>query len=123
MNLKVIFRIDAIVALINGLGLLFITSTFFEMANLEVTPALITIGQFVGVTFLFLALLEWRIPDIAGAALSSLGRLFAIGHGFWFLIIGYHILRGDASGATAWVNIIITAVIGILFITASRKSD
>ena len=123
MNLKVIFRIDAVIALINGLGLLFMTSTFLEIAHFEITSSIITFGQFVGVAFLFLALVEWPIPDIAEAVLSSLGRLFAVGHDFWFLIIGYHILRGDVSGPTAWIKFTLTIVIGILLLTASKKSD
>ena len=92
MNLKLIFRISAVIALINGLGSLFATSMFFEMANLTISPSLITLGQFIGVTMLFLALVQWRIPDIAGDALSSLGQLFAIGYAMWFLIVGYHII-------------------------------
>ena len=123
MNLKVIFKIDAIVALINGLGLLFMTATFLEAANFEATKDLNTVGQFTGVTFLFLALLTWRIPDIVKDGLNSLGRLYAIGHGLWFLIIGYHVLIGAASGPTAWINIIVTAIIGILYVTGSRKPD
>ena len=123
MNLKVIFKIDAIVALINGLGLLFLTSAFLEAASFEVTADLRTVGQFTGVTFLFLALLTWRIPDIVKDGAKSLGQLYAIGQGLWFLIIGYHMLIGAASGPTAWVNIIITAIIGILYLTASRKPN
>ena len=59
MNLKLVFRIAAVITLINGLGSLFMTATFFEMANLTVTPSLITVGQFIGVTMLFLALVQW----------------------------------------------------------------
>ena len=69
MNLKLVFRIAAVIAVINGLGLLFMGATFFAMANITPTPDLITVGQFTGVTVLFLALLQWRIPDIAGDAL------------------------------------------------------
>ena len=47
MNLKLIFRISAVIALINGLGSLFSTSMFFEMANLTISPSLITLGQFI----------------------------------------------------------------------------
>ena len=71
MDLKLVFRIAAVIAAINGLGLLFMTTTFFEMANLTISADLITAGQFIGVTFFFLALLQWRIPDIAGDAFSS----------------------------------------------------
>ena len=123
MDLKLVFRIAAVVAAINGLGLLFMTATFFTMANLTVSPALITVGQFIGVTMLFLALLEWRIPDIAGGAFASFGQLFAIGHAMWFLIVGYHIMTGQAGGATAYVNLVLEAILAILFFMQSRKSE
>ena len=123
MNLKLVFRIAAVIALINGVGSLFMTSTFFEMANLTISPSLVTLGQFIGVTMLFLALVQWRIPDIAGDALSSLGQLFAIGFGMWFLIVGYHIMTGAASGATAYVNIVLMAIFSAAFFYYSRKSE
>ena len=123
MNLKLVFRIAAVVAAINGLGLLFMTTTFFTMANLTVSPSMITVGQFTGVTVLFLALLQWRIPDIAGDAFSSLGQLFGIGYAMWFLIIGYHIMTGQAGGATAYVNLVLEAILAVLFYMQSRKSE
>ena len=123
MNLKLVFRIAAVIALINGLGLLFMGGTFFAMANITPTQDLITIGQFTGVTFLFLALLQWRIPDIAGDAVSSLGQLFAIGYAMWFLIVGFHIMTEKAGGATAYVNVVLIAIFGILFFMQSRKTD
>ncbi len=118
-----VFRIAAVISAINGLGMLLMTSTFIAMANITPTPDLITLGQFMGVTFLFLALVEWRIPDIAGDAVSSLGQLFAIGFGMWFLIVGYHIMTGAASGATGYVNIALMAILAVLFFMQSRKSE
>ena len=123
MDLKMVFRIAAVIAAINGLGMLLMTSTFIAMANITPTPDLITLGQFMGVTFLFLALVEWRIPDIAGDAVSSLGQLFAIGFGMWFLIVGYHIMTGAASGATGYVNIALMAILAVLFFIKSRKTE
>ena len=123
MDLKLVFRIAAVISAINGLGMLLMTSTFIAMANITPTPDLITFGQFMGVTFLFLALVEWRIPDIAGDAVSSLGQLFAIGFGMWFLIVGYHIMTGAASGATAYVNIALMAILAVLFFMKSRKTE
>ena len=123
MNLKLVFRIAGVIAAINGLGLLFMGTTFFAMANMTATPNLITVGQFTGVTVLFLALLQWRIPDIAGDAVSSLGQLFGIGYAMWFLIVGFHIMTGAASGATAYVNVVLIAILGILFFMQSRKSE
>ena len=123
MDLKMVFRIGGVIAAINGLGLLFMGATFFAMANITPTPDLITVGQFTGVTVLFLALLQWRIPDIAGDAISSLGQLWAIGFTMWFLIVGYHIMTGAASGATAYVNIALMAIFAVLFFMQSRKSE
>ena len=123
MDLKMVFRIAAVISAINGLGMLLMTSTFIAMANITPTPDLITLGQFMGVTFLFLALVEWRIPDIAGDVVSSLGQLFAIGFGMWFLIVGYHIMTGAASGATAYVNIALMAILAVLFFMQSRKTE
>ena len=123
MDLKLVFRIAAVVAAINGLGLLFMGGTFFAMANVTPTPDLITVGQFLGVTVLFLALVEWRIPDIAGDALSSLGQLWAIGNALWFLIVGYHIMTGAAGGATGYVNAALFAIFAVLFFMRSRQSE
>ena len=123
MDLKMVFRIAAVIAAINGLGLLFMTTTFFEMANLTISPSMITVGKFTGVTVLFLALLQWRIPDIAGDAFSSLGQLFGIGYAMWFLIVGYHIMTGQAGGATAYVNLVLEAILAVLFYMQSKKSE
>ena len=123
MDLKLVFRIAGVIAAINGLGLLFMGTTFFAMANMTATPNLITVGQFTGVTVLFLALLQWRIPDIAGDAFSSLGQLFAIGYAMWFLIVGYHIITGQAGGTAAYGNLAVEAVLAVLFYMQSKKSE
>ena len=123
MNLKIVFRISAIASLINGFGLLFMTATFFEMANLTMSPSLATVGQFLGVTVLFLALVQWRIPDIAGDATSSLGQLWGIGQILWLLILGYHIMTGQAGGSTAYINAVLFIIFALLFFMYSKKSD
>ena len=123
MDLKLVFRIAAVIAAINGLGMLLMTSTFIAMANITPTADLITLGQFMGVTFLFLAIVEWRVPDIAGDSTSSLGQLWAIGNVLWFLIAGYHIMSGQAGGSTGYINVALFAVFAVLFYMKSRKSE
>tara|TARA_B100001057_G_C22055560_1_gene646257 strand:- start:24 stop:389 length:366 start_codon:yes stop_codon:yes gene_type:complete len=121
MNLKTVFRLGAVVLLINGLGGLFATEMFMEAANFTMSSSLLTIGQFMGVTFLILALIAWRTADIAKDALPVFGQLYAITQGMWTAIIGYHIAIGAAGGPTAYVNIVITALLGILFLFYSKK--
>ena len=123
MDLKLVFRISSVFAAFNALGLLFMASTFFEMAKITPTPDLITLGQFLGVTIFFLALVQWRIPDIAGDVLSSLGQLWAIGNVLWFLIVGYHIMAGKAGGATGYLNLAFFAIFAVLFYMQSKKSE
>ena len=120
---KISISYCAVIAAINALGLLFMPTTFFEMANLAVSPEVITLGQFIGVTILFIAILQWRIPDIAGDALSSLGQLFGIGNVLWALIVIYHIMTGQAGGTTGYANVLIFVVLAVLFFMQSRKSE
>ena len=122
MNIALVFRISAVIFAINALGLLFMPSTFFEMANLTISPSLVTVGQFTGVTILFLALVSWRIPDIAGDAVSSLGQLWGIGMVLWFLLVGFHIMTGQAGGATAYINAAIFVIFAVLFFMYSKKA-
>ena len=123
MNLKLVFRINAVITIINAVGLLFATSMFFGMAGLTISPSLLTVGQFIGVTFIFLALLSWRIPEVAESSISALGQLFGIGSLLWTLIVAYHIVSGQISGPTAYVNVIFLAVFTILFFMYSKKPN
>ena len=123
MNLTLVFRITAVIFLINAVGIMFMPSTFFGMAGLTMSPSLITLGQFLGITTIFLALLAWRTPDIAGSALSSFGKLWSNGMVLWFLIVGYHIITGQAGGATAYLNIALFVIFAVLFFMYSRKES
>ena len=120
MNLQNIFKVDAIFALINGVGLIFATTMFVEIVNLNMSVSLLTFSQFIGVTFLWLAILTWRIPTIAGVAINSFAQMWALAHAMWFVIIGFHIITNQIGGATAFINIIITGVFAFLYYIKSK---
>ena len=119
-SLRTVFKAQAIVLLLNAFGGLFITSTFLSQAGWEVTPDLITLGQFTGMTFLVFAIYAWRLPDVASESIKRIGMLWAIGGLLFTIIIAYHILVGAVAGPTAYVNIIITALFAIGFYFYSR---
>ena len=73
MNLRTIFKAQAVILLINGLGSLFLTSVFIQQAGWTPTADLITIGQFLGVVFIVNGIWSWRFPDIAKENLKSIG--------------------------------------------------
>ena len=75
MNLKNIFKIGAVVMLINGLGAHFATDMFMEAVSFGMSPSLLTLGQFMGVTFfLVMALIAWKTADLANDALPTFGQ-------------------------------------------------
>ena len=121
MNLKNIFKIGAVIMTINGISLIFTTAMFMEMANMEMSPSLLTIGQFMGVTFLAMALIAWKTADLANDALPAFGQVYAIAQVMWVAIIGYHVAIGAASGPTAYANLGVTAILGVLFFFYSKK--
>ena len=92
MNLRTIFKAQAVILLINGLGSLFLTSVFIQQAGWIPTDDLITIGQFLGVVFIVNGIWSWRFPDIAAENLKSIGMLVAIGGLLFTLIILFHIV-------------------------------
>ena len=120
MRLRTIFKAQAVVLLLNAIGGLFLTATFLSNAGWAITPDLITLGQFLGMTFLVIAVWSWKIPDVVGDSLKSMGMLFAIGGLLWTLMIGYHILMGAVAGPTAYINIILTATFAIGFYFYSK---
>ena len=74
MNIKLVFRIQAILNLLNGIGALILTRVFLEAGNFQVTEDLTTLGQFLAVTLIILGIIAWRIPDLAS---DSAGDLLA----------------------------------------------
>ena len=121
MNLRTVFKAQGIILLLNAIGGLFLTSTFLSQAGWEVTPDLITLGQFTGMTFLVLAIYAWRLPDVASESIKLIGMLWAIGGLLFTIIIAYHILVGAVAGPTAYVNILITILFTIGFYFYSRN--
>ena len=121
MSLRTIFKAQSIVLLLNAIGGLFVTVLFLTNAGWEdPSDDLITLGQFMGMTFLVLSIWSWRMPDVAGDALKSIGMLFAIGGLLWTIIIGFHIINEQVAGLTAYLNIIITSLFAVGFYVYSK---
>jgi len=121
MNLQMIFRANGAILFLNGLSFLLLTETFLGMAGFNMTPALQTIAQAMGVSLIALGLLSWRTPDISGEAMSSYGQLYGIIGVLWVLLIGYHAATGQASGPPVYGNLAINAVLAALFFMYSKK--
>lgn len=121
MNLTLLFRIYGGISIINSVTFMFMTETFLTMAGFDPTASSIAIAQGLGVTVLFVGIIAWRTPDIAGDALASYGQLFAIGTLLLVGMIGYHVSIGIASGPPAYGNLAVNLVLAILFFLQSKK--
>ena len=121
MSLKLVFRIFAVVQLINALGFGLFSNTFLEMAGFTVTDSLITLSQAMGTALLGFGVIAWRSLDIAGDSLSAYGQVVGIVNSLFVLLIGYHILSGQIAGPTAYGNMVATIVLAALFFTQSKK--
>ena len=80
MNLNTIFKAQAVILLINGLVSLFLGSFWLQQAGWEITPDLLTFGQFVGVVFIVQGIWSWRFPDIASENIKSIGIVVGKGN-------------------------------------------
>ena len=60
---------------------------------------------------------------INGVVIGINGLSAILMYNMWFLIVGFHIMTGRAGGATAYVNVVLIAILGILFFMQSRKSE
>ena len=118
MNLRTIFKVQSIVLIINGIGGLILTNA--GAAGWEITADMVTLGQVFGMTLLIIGIWAWRIPEVAGEAIKSMGMLFALAGLLWTLIIIFHVATGTASGPTAYINLVLTAIFAVLFYMNSR---
>ena len=48
---------------------------FVGMANLTMSDSLLTFGQFIGVTFIWLVILTWRMTNIAAGNINSFAQM------------------------------------------------
>ncbi len=121
MNLKLAFRIFGGLNMLTGAFALFATGAFAESAGLTATSELETVGQAFGITTFAIGLAGWRTADLAGDALPAFGQLFGIIQALFIVLIGYHIMTGQAGGPPAYVNLVIGVVLAALFFMYSKK--
>ena len=122
MNLKLVFRIFAVIQFINAIGFALLSTAFLEMAGFIVTDSLITLSQALGTALLGFGIIAWRSLDIAGDSLPAYGQVFGIVNTLFVILIGYHILSDQISGPTAYGNLIATIILAGLFFMQSKKS-
>ena len=119
MSTKILFKIQAIIFLINGLAQLFVTKRYFELASIEVNPGCYAIGQCLGVILIFFSILTWKTADFGGKSLNKFAKIYAIGALMWMIAMGYHLATGIVEGPAVLINIAFLIVFTVLNFKAS----
>ncbi len=121
MSLKLLCKIFGGLSFISALSFLFMPDKFLEMSGMIPDKNLVPLAQAVGTAILFIGLLIWRTPDIAGDAMKDYAKLFGIGISLFACLRAYHIIIGIASGVSVYVDLGFNIIVAGLFFFYSKK--
>lgn len=115
MNLNTLFVVNFILALVFGLGLMFVPSTIADIYATELTPAGAFMGQLFGACLIGFAILSWFARGIAEFATRQIFALmFFVGYVLAFVISLLAQTKGVLN-SLGWVNVVVYAVLAIGF--------
>ena len=118
MKLSTLFTINAIVAILFGLGFLLIPATLLSWYGVDLPDAGIFISRLLGAAFVTFATISWETRSIESAAGSVTMRAillgFFIGDILGALISMIYQVEGIAN-ALGWTTVLIYLLLGLGF--------
>jgi hypothetical protein len=73
MRLTNLFLINAVLAIVHGVGFIFLPSTLLKLYQVSVAPGAVLMGQLFGAALVFVAIITWHARTmIDGSALSAI---------------------------------------------------
>ena len=122
MTLSLVFRIQAVMFAIFGVGML--VAPVAMMASFNVGENAVAASMLQGMSLMVLAMsyMSWQMPNWVGDNIKTVGMFFAIVHVAWMLLSIFQITTGAFPSDTANLvgNIGPDVVIAILFFWKSR---
>ena len=124
MNLALVFRISGVLLILNGISMFFTPAMAVGMYGLEESGSVIVMVRALGISFLATGVLALMLPTWIGTKLAAAGMLWGVINLAWVAHIGYDIYTANISGGAAVANLILTAILAILFfVMSSRHSN
>jgi hypothetical protein len=115
MNLNSLFVVNFILALVFGLGLMFVPSTISDLYAAELTPAGAFMGQLFGACLIGFAILSWFARGIAEFATRQVfAMMFLVGYVLAFVISLIAQTKGVLNNL-GWVNVVAYALLALGF--------
>ncbi len=122
MTLSLVFRIQAVMFAIFGVGML--VAPVAMMASFNVGENAVAASMLQGMSLMVLAMsyMSWQMPNWVGDNIKTVGMFFAIVHVAWMLLSIFQITTGAFPSDTANLvgNIGPDLVLAILFFWKSR---
>ena len=124
MNLALVFRISGVLLILNGISMFFTPAMAVGMYGLEESGSVIVMVRALGISFLATGVLALMLPTWIETKLAADGMLWGVINLAWVAHIGYDIYTANISGGAAVANLILTAILAILFfVMSSRHSN
>ena len=124
MNLALVFRISGVLLILNGISMFFTPAMAVGMYGLEESGSVIVMVRALGISFLATGVLALMLPTWIETKLAAAGMLWGVTNLAWVAHIGYDIYTANISGGAAVANLILTAILAILFfVMSSRHSN
>ena len=121
MNLALVFRISGVLLILNGLSMFFTPVMAIGMYGWEESGPLIVVIRALGISFLSTGILALMLPAWIENKLAAAGMLWGVINLAWVAHIGYDLYTANISGGAAVANLILTAILAILFLVMSSR--
>ena len=122
MTLSLVFRIQAVMFTLFGVGMLVAPAAMMASFNVGENAVAASMLQGMSLMVLAIAYVSWQMPTWAGDNLKTVGMFFVIWHVVYGLLSGYQMATGTfpSDSANLIGNLGPDVVLAILFFWKSR---
>ena len=121
MKPNLLFKLSGIILLINGAMATFMSEMFLEGAGMKLNADGITTAQAFGASLIALGITIIRFPSFVGNLKEAITTAM-LAHTTFVVLIGVHLINGQAEGPTPVINIVLNLIFITLYFMARRKA-
>lgn len=121
MKPNLLFRIDGIILLLNGVMAAFLSEFFLEGAGMTLDADGITTAQAFGAALITIGITVFRIPLFVGKMKEAITTVI-LGHLTFVILIGVHLINGQAEGPTPVINLVLNLIFITLYLIERKKA-
>lgn len=121
MKPNLLFRIDGIILLLNGVMAAFFSELFLEGAGMTLNADGITTAQAFGAALITIGITVFRIPSFVGNMTEAITTVI-LGHLTFVILIGVHLMNGQAEGPTPVINLVLNFIFITIYLIERNKA-